>query len=155
MGNHSRKQKPNTKNGKTTKAKQLKDPKRKQALSSIKKNNSKAKNIKKPTALEKARTEFLSKQAEKMTIRESKNKARDEAIKNSILKKKEKAVVSKELDRRTKKGQPFMAQRMKNMLEKIEKDVDKYKMCWRIAEWNLTFIFENKKIWEKLMKFFF
>ena len=81
-----------------------------------------------PSAIEKARTEFLSKQAEKMALRETKNQERDAAIAKSIQTKKDKASLSKKLDKRTKKGQPFMNVRMKNMLSKIEKDVDKYKM---------------------------
>lgn len=63
-----------------------------------------------------------------MTLKEIKNKERDEAIAKSIEKKKEKAIISKQLDKRTKKGQPFMDVRIKNMLDKIESNKDKYSM---------------------------
>ena len=59
--------------------------------------------------------------------RQMKNQERDLALKRAAIKRKEKTALSKQLDKRTKKGQPFMNARMKMLLGKIESNPDKYK----------------------------
>lgn len=81
---------------------------------------------KKSNALDRARQEFLNKKTEKELSWKKKNEERDFAIKRAEQRKKDKAVMSKELDKRTKKGQPFMDCRIKNMLGKITSNPGKY-----------------------------
>ena len=81
---------------------------------------------KKSNAIERARQEFLNKKAEKEQSWKKKNEERDAAIKRAEQRKVDKAKMSKELDKRTKKGQPFMDVRIKNMLGKITSNPQKY-----------------------------
>lgn len=81
---------------------------------------------KKSNAIERARQEFLNKKAEKEKSWKKKNEERDAAIKRAEQRKVDKAKMSKELDKRTKKGQPFMDVRIKNMLGKITSNPQKY-----------------------------
>jgi len=102
---------------------------KKQDKMKVKKQKTKEKSTKRPSAIEKARKDFLLKKQQKSETREQKDKERNEALARAEDRKKQKAQLSKKLNKRSKKGQPFMNVRMEQLLDKIERNPDRYKMA--------------------------
>merc|ERR1711884_606009 len=117
MGNSSR-----SKNSKAKKPNHLK------SLTKTKKDGGKPSTKKRPTAVEKARKQFLAEKKTKDTKREEKNKEREAALARAEKRREDKAKLNKALGKKSKKGQPMMNVRMSHLLNKIENNPDRYGM---------------------------
>merc|ERR1712001_720616 len=97
---------------------QKKSPKNKKpnvlkSLTKTKKSSEKPKqNKKRPTAVEKARKQYLEKKSANDKKREQKNKEREEALARAEKRREDQAKLNKALRKKSKKGQPMMNVRM-------------------------------------------
>merc|ERR1711997_1162519 len=98
------------------------------SLTKTKKSSEKPKNKKRPTAVDKARKQFLEKKSANDKKREQKNKEREEALARAEKRREDKAKLNKALGKKSKRGQPMMNVRMSHLLDKIENNPDRYGM---------------------------
>merc|ERR1712178_499757 len=99
------------------------------SLTKTKKSSEKSKqNKKRPTAVEKARKQFLEKKSANEKKKQQKNKEREEALARAEKRREDKAKLNKALGKKSKKGQPMMNVRMSHLLNKIENSPDRYGM---------------------------
>merc|ERR1712050_57479 len=119
----------NTMGGLQKKSTKNKKPNVLKSLTKTKKSSEKPKNNKKrPTAVEKARKQFLEKKSANEKKREQKNKEREEALARAEKRREDKAKLNKALGKKSKKGQPMMNVRMSHLPNKIENNPDRYGM---------------------------
>merc|ERR1712178_542074 len=99
------------------------------SLTKTKKSSEKSKQSKKrPTAVEKARKQFLEKKSANEKKKQQKNKEREEALARAEKRREDKAKLNKALGKKIQKGQPMMNVRMSHLLNKIENSPDRYGM---------------------------